>query len=105
MLTRSTCLVPVLAAALAPAAVAQDAEPERYDEKLIHRPSPMPDRIILTWAGSPATSQAVTWRTDTSVTTPLAQLAVAEGGPGFDPTWGRAHSLPDKLRTVAPRTQ
>ena len=32
-----------------------------------HRPGPLPDRIILTWKGDPTRSQAVTWRTDTSV--------------------------------------
>lgn len=41
----------------------------------------MPDRIVLTWTGDPATSQAVTWRTDTSVTNAVAQLAKASDGP------------------------
>jgi 3',5'-cyclic AMP phosphodiesterase CpdA len=39
------------------------------------------------------------------VKTPLAQIAVAEGGPGFDPTWGRSSYGPDKLRTIPARTQ
>jgi hypothetical protein len=104
MLTRSVCLVLLVTVCLVPVIRAEDAPP-RYDEKLVHKPTPVPDRIILTWAGDPATSQAVTWRTDTSVTTPVAQLAAAEGGPAFDPTWGRAHFLPEKLRTVAARTQ
>src|SRR5262245_56337726 len=69
----------------------QSDEPREYDQKLVSKPTPVPDRIILTWAGDPATSQAVTWRTDTSVAAgkAVAQLALAEGGPGFDPTWGR----------------
>src|SRR5262249_50246989 len=104
MFTRCVSLA-VLVAILAPVAVAQDGASPKYDEKLIHRPSPVPDRIILTWAGDPATSQAVRWRTDTSVKTPLAQIAVAEGGPGFDPTWGRSYYGPDKLRTIPARTQ
>ncbi|MEN6588790.1 MAG: metallophosphoesterase, partial [Proteiniphilum sp.] len=29
--------------------------------------SPYPDRIVLTWAGDPSNSQAVSWRTDRSV--------------------------------------
>jgi len=50
---------------------------------VLHRPTPVPDRIILTWAGNPATSQAVTWRTDTSVQKPVAQIAIDEDGPLF----------------------
>lgn len=49
----------------------------------LYSPSPVPDRIILTWTGEPATTQAVTWRTDTSVTTPVAEIAAAEDGPDF----------------------
>lgn len=51
--------------------------------ELTHRPSQLPDRVILTWAGDPATTQSVTWRTDTSVTRSLAQIAPAEDGPKF----------------------
>lgn len=40
-------------------------------------PSMDPDRIILTFHGNPATSRAVTWRTDTSVTESVAQIAEA----------------------------
>ena len=43
----------------------------------------MPDRIILTWTGDPSRSQAVTWRTDTTVTRAVAQIAPAEDGPKF----------------------
>ncbi len=46
-------------------------------------PSRRPDRIVLTWAGDPATSQAVTWRTSPEVERPAAEIAVAEGGPRF----------------------
>lgn len=50
---------------------------------VLHQPSAMPDRIILTWASDPATSAAVTWRTDTSVSKALAQIALATDGPSF----------------------
>lgn len=40
-------------------------------------PSKDPDRIILTFLGDPATSRAVTWRTDNTVTQAVAQIAVA----------------------------
>ena len=40
-------------------------------------PSKDPDRIILTFLGDPATSRAVTWRTDNTVPQAVAQIAVA----------------------------
>lgn len=57
--------------------------PPRYPEREMHRPSPMPDRIILTWTGDPTRTQAVTWRTDSSVLQGLAQIAPSEDGPAF----------------------
>lgn len=42
-----------------------------------------PDRIILTWSDAPATTQSVTWRTDTSVQAGRVEFAVAEPGPRF----------------------
>jgi phosphodiesterase/alkaline phosphatase D-like protein len=53
------------------------------DPKVLHAPSRQPDRVILTWAGDPATTQAVTWRTSTEVRVALAQIAEAEDGPLF----------------------
>ena len=55
----------------------------RVPDAVIYRATPVPDRIILTWAGDPATSAAVTWRTDATVPAGVAQIAVAEDGPGF----------------------
>lgn len=52
-------------------------------KKVFHQPTPVPDRIILTWSGDPATTQSVTWRTDTSVKRARAEIAVAEDGPTF----------------------
>ncbi|MEM6642640.1 MAG: metallophosphoesterase family protein [Bacteroidota bacterium] len=40
-------------------------------------PSKDPDRIILTFHGDPAVSRAVTWRTDSTVTKAVAQIAEA----------------------------
>ena len=37
--------------------------------------SPDPDRIVLTWTGNPARTQAVTWRTDNTVDVGYAELA------------------------------
>ena len=46
-------------------------------------PSKNPDRIILTFLGNPATSRAVTWRTDTSIKYGYAQIAEATVNSGF----------------------
>jgi 3',5'-cyclic AMP phosphodiesterase CpdA len=48
-----------------------------YAEALDHAPRPMPDRVVLTWTGDPSTTQAVTWRTDTTIEAGFAQIAVA----------------------------
>ena len=75
-------LLPLLAAALAAplpplAGAAPDWKPTVYAEKLAHAPRPLPDRVVLTWNGNPATTQAVTWRTDTSVKRGVAELSPA----------------------------
>jgi hypothetical protein len=54
-----------------------DKDP-RLAPEVLHGPSLQPDRVILTWAGDPATTQAVTWRTSTAVARAAAQIAVAE---------------------------
>jgi len=46
-------------------------------------PSKDPDRIILTFNGDPATSRAVTWRTDNSIDKAVAQIAEATVNAGF----------------------
>ena len=40
-------------------------------------PSQDPDRLMLTFHGNPATSRAITWRTDTTITKAVAQIAKA----------------------------
>lgn len=52
-------------------------------EEVLHRPTPMPDRIILTWSDDPTTTQSVTWRTSLSVKEGVAEIAEAEDGPLF----------------------
>jgi len=73
------CLL-VTVAWLRHAPAANDA---KMPAKLLHAPTPQPDRVILTWAGDPKTTQAVTWRTDVSVEKSVAEIAVAEDGPLF----------------------
>ena len=52
-------------------------EPTAYSSKDAHAPTPLPDRVVLTWEEDPATTQSVSWRTDISVKRAIAQLAVA----------------------------
>lgn len=65
-------------------------KPKKVAGETLYRPSPMPDRIVLTWKGDPATSQAVTWRTDATIARGQAQIAVAEAGASFA---GKAKTL------------
>jgi len=82
--TRRSGALPVMALvlsasiALAQQEHAQDrSAPAPYSAGLAHAPTPLPDRVVLTWSEDPATTQSVTWRTDTSVTTAVAEIAVA----------------------------
>ena len=50
---------------------------KEYSKELAHNPSPLPDRVVLTWNEDHATTQAVNWRTDVSVKVGLAQVAIA----------------------------
>jgi len=43
----------------------------------MYRATAIPDRVVLTWSGDLATTQAVTWRTSVEVTQAVAQLARA----------------------------
>ena len=42
-------------------------EAVEYSREAAHAPTPLPDRVVLTWEGDPSTTQSVTWRTDVSV--------------------------------------
>ncbi|MDX2150089.1 MAG: metallophosphoesterase family protein [Bryobacteraceae bacterium] len=55
----------------------------RVSDEVLHAPSAMPDRVILTWSGDPATTQSVTWRTSVGVEGARAQIAEAGDGPDF----------------------
>lgn len=73
-------ILPAIGMAAATAAGASDW----WDEPLrLAPPSPQPDRIILTWDSDPATTQAVSWRTDTSVSVAAARLAPDTAVPEF----------------------
>jgi 3',5'-cyclic AMP phosphodiesterase CpdA len=71
----------LLGASLTPLG-AHDAVPHNppplYPDQLAHAPRPLPDRIVLTWRGDPATTQAVTWRTDTTIAHAVAEVTIAK---------------------------
>jgi len=73
----------ILLAILILLVAAQYVQAQQQPEVDMYRPTVMPDRIVLTWAGDPATTQAVTWRTDTTVKDASAQIAVADPDPNF----------------------
>lgn len=54
--------------------------PPAVDPKVVHAPLVVPDRIVLTPTTDPATSQSVSWRTSSAVTTPKVQLTLAGTG-------------------------
>ena len=49
-----------------------------FTDKEQHRPTPLPDRVVLTWSGDPTTSIDITWRTDTTTGEPVAEYARAD---------------------------
>jgi len=79
------CLLSAVAAGGYLTAVAPPVPPmpKAYPALKIHQPTPVPDRVVLTWKGDPTNSQAVTWRTDASVRRAYAEIAEAQDGPNF----------------------
>lgn len=64
-----------------------------------HVPLQQPDRIVLTWAGDPATTQAVTWRTSVEVASGVGQIAVSEDGPDFRDKYRSVDATTERLDT------
>lgn len=59
-----------------------------------------PDHVILTFSGDPATTQSVTWRTDTSVSNAMAEIAIATAAPRF---WRQAEQVEARTETMDAR--
>ncbi len=83
VLSRRIVVALLLAASLGgvPRAAAHDgdhADSGGFTPQVQHRPTPLPDRVVLTWSGDPTTSIDVTWRTDSSTGEPAAEYAVSE---------------------------
>lgn len=64
-----------------------------------YAPTIFPDRIVLLPTQDPATSQTVAWRTDTSLTAPQAQIAVAKSTPDLHRDARRVDGTSTQLRT------
>lgn len=63
-------------------------------------PSVQPDRIVLTLAEDPSTSQSVTWRTDHTIDSAWAEIAIASGAPRF---WRNARRIAAKTEEMDAR--
>src|SRR5262249_23157769 len=74
-----------------------DAPPRPPPAPGAPRPTSVPDRIIRTFAGDPARTLAVTWRTDSAVEKAIAQIAPADAGPKFA---ARARTVPARSTTL-----
>ncbi len=62
----------------------EDEKPAAVPNVVAHRPSGLPDRVILGFSGGdPSRTQAVSWRTDASVLESLAQIAPAADDASF----------------------
>ncbi len=68
--------------------LAQEAKvaSKKVAESVVHRPTGVPDRIILTFKGDPARAIGVTWRTDNTVgpSEATVQIAEATAYPNFE---------------------
>lgn len=51
--------------------------PQPFTARQQFAPTPLPDRVVVTWAGDPRTSIDVTWRTDVSAADPIVEFAPA----------------------------
>lgn len=79
--------------------------PPKFTKVVEHRPTPLPDRVVLTWSLDPATTMDVTWRTDTTVGEPVLQFNVAkkmignmkEGAREFTQARGKSESFESDL--------
>jgi 3',5'-cyclic AMP phosphodiesterase CpdA len=74
-------------------------KPRKAEDAEVYRPSVVPDRILLTWAGDPATTQSVTWRTDDTVAEAFAEIAPAGDGPNFKKEAARLTAETTPLKT------
>jgi predicted phosphodiesterase len=70
-------------------------------QKAVQEHSVDPEHIILTWKSNPDTSQSVTWRTDSSVSQAVAEIALASPAPDFGKNAKKYQATTTKLHTEA----
>lgn len=92
-------MLSIVVASIAVAHEGHDHPPKKVQPAEFYRPTAIPDRIVLTWAGDPRNSQSVTWRTSTEITTALAEIAVADGSPHFFKTATKVAAKTEPLKT------
>nr|MCU0634727.1 metallophosphoesterase family protein [Gemmatimonadaceae bacterium] len=97
--SRATLRPLCMAAVLCCAANLLQAQPARRATLAWDRPSTEPDRIVLTWSGDPATTQSVTWRTDTTILAAKAQIVIAADGPRMEPDARTVDAATERLDT------
>ena len=85
--------------AIAIAGAVEADEGHRVPDYVRYSPTAVPDRIVISWSGDPATSQAVNWRTDTAVTRAIGEIAPAGDGPGFVEAARRVEARTTRLDT------
>jgi len=69
------------------------------DEAAWHAPTLMPDRVILGITEDPSTSMSVNWRTSTSATDSVAEIAEAGDGPDFVKSARKVKAASETLKT------
>ncbi|MEM9704141.1 MAG: metallophosphoesterase family protein, partial [Planctomycetota bacterium] len=74
--------------------------PQKQADEITFAPTAMPDRVVLTYANDPATTQSVTWRTEASDREPFAQIALATRGPQFVSSEDRMLANQELVSTV-----
>lgn len=87
-----------LVAGVAGVATGQDPAPATpYPREERWAPTPIPDRVVLTPTETPATSQAVSWRTSNDVETAQAQIVETLPGPSETLNGPRLAQLADTV--------
>ena len=56
---------------------AHESKEPTFTKSEEHKPTPLPDRVVLTWSDDPTTTANVTWRTDLSTGQPMAEYVEA----------------------------
>ncbi len=91
-----------LAVFLTPGFAQQNQHPDKpVFPKRWTLPTEQPDRVILTFAGDPATQQSVTWRTDTTVAQSVAEISIADAAPRFMRNAKRMDAKTERLNAGA----